>query len=131
VVQHDALDRFCCDSAIYRVVMSGPKHVIELGTSVRTAPPHLKRLLAVRDGGCVVPGCDRPPKMCHAHHVQWHANDGPTDIGNLVLLCRRHHTQLHKKKWNLAINADQTTTITRLDATVIERHRAPPVPAAV
>jgi hypothetical protein len=131
VVRHDALDRFCCDSSVYRVVMRGPKEVIELGRAVRTAPPYLKCLLAVRDGGCVVPGCDRPPKMCHAHHVRWHANNGPTDIGNLVLLCRRHHTQLHKKRWQLAIDADQTTTITRVDGTILERHRSPAPLASV
>jgi hypothetical protein len=127
-VDDEFVKRFCCDSALYRTVLRNGSEAIELGVAIRTAPPPLKRLLAVRDGGCVVPGCDRPPKWCEAHHVRWHSQGGATDIGNLVLLCRRHHQQLHKKKWHLSIERDQTVVITRPDASRIDRtarQRAP------
>ncbi len=47
--------------------------------------------LAVRDGGCVFPGCDRPLAWCDAHHLRHWLHGGPTDLANLVLLCRAHH----------------------------------------
>ena len=54
--------------------------------------------LAVRDRHCRFPGCDRPGSWCDAHHV-WHWSEGgPTDLDNLVLLCRRHHRMLHRRR---------------------------------
>ena len=32
---------------------------------------------------------------CELHHIQeWHRDKGPTDIDNLVAVCRRHHKWL-------------------------------------
>jgi hypothetical protein len=54
-----------------------------------------RRALAIRDGGCVEPGCTAPPEWCDAHH-KWHwAHGGPTDLANLELRCRRHHITAH------------------------------------
>jgi 5-methylcytosine-specific restriction protein A len=55
----------------------------------------------VRDGGCVFPGCDRKPKWCDAHHLKPWEDDGPTDLDNGCLLCRRHHTLIHHRGWTL------------------------------
>jgi len=41
--------------------------------------------LAVCDGGCVAPGCDRPVAFCQAHHLSWWNRDGgTTDLENLT-----------------------------------------------
>jgi hypothetical protein len=55
----------------------------------------------VRDGGCVHPGCQRTAAFCDAHHVRHWAHGGPTDLDNLVLLCRHHHRTLHAGHWQL------------------------------
>jgi 5-methylcytosine-specific restriction protein A len=56
----------------------------------------LWRALVVRDGGCVAPGCDRPPGWCEVHHkVPW-SQDGPTDLANCELRCWRHHRAVHE-----------------------------------
>jgi hypothetical protein len=55
-----------------------------------------RRALAARDLGCVARGCTRPPAFCDAHHLTARADDGPTVLGNLVLLCRRHHVLWHR-----------------------------------
>ena len=47
--------------------------------------------LVLRDQHCAFPGCDRPPLMCHAHHIQPLADGGTTSLDNLVLLCGHHH----------------------------------------
>ena len=57
-----------------------------------------RRALVVRDGGCVFPGCDRKPKWCDAHHLKPWEDDGPTNLDNGCLLCRRHHNLIHHKR---------------------------------
>lgn len=50
-----------------------------------------RRHLAVRDRGCLFPGCPAPVERCDADHAVPFAQGGPTEPGNLGLLCRRHH----------------------------------------
>jgi hypothetical protein len=64
----------------------------------------LRRALAAWDGGCVAPGCDRPPQWSDAHHLEHWADGGPTDLGNLALLCRTHHLAVHEGGWQLAVD---------------------------
>jgi hypothetical protein len=75
--------------------------VLDVGRAHRRFTPRQRRALVVRDGGCVFPGCDRPPKWCDAHHLRPWEDDGPTDLANGCLLCRRHHTVIHSKGWCL------------------------------
>ena len=41
--------------------------------------------------------------MCDAHHLISWIDGGETKISNLVLLCRRHHTDLHQGHWTITI----------------------------
>src|SRR5699024_12417211 len=41
------------------------------------------------------PGC-RSRRRCDAHHIRPWSQGGATDLDNLILLCRRHHTVVHK-----------------------------------
>jgi len=63
-----------------------------------------RRALVIRDGGCVFPGCDRKPKWCDAHHLKPWEDDGPTNLDNGCLLCRRHHNLIHHNGWTLQRN---------------------------
>jgi hypothetical protein len=64
-----------CDSEVARLVVP-----LGLGRSVRTVSSGQRRVLLVRDGGCAVPLCDRPPGWCGAHHVRWWDKGGATAI---------------------------------------------------
>ena len=56
-----------------------PTQPLELGRSTRVVSPTQRVAQGVRDGGCMVPGCDRPLSWCEAHHL-WHWLDGgPTE----------------------------------------------------
>jgi len=78
-----------------------PGQPLEVGRATRVVAPAQRAALAVRDGGCVFPGCDRPLAWCDAHHL-WHWVDGgPTDLANLALLCRAHHRVVHEGGWQL------------------------------
>jgi hypothetical protein len=123
------LQRWLCDSAIGRVVMAGPSVPIDLGHLTYTPSAPQRRALIARDRGCIVPGCKRKARWCDAHHVvPWPA--GPTDLANLVLLCKRHHKHVHAGIIRLERN-EQTKrwTITRPDGTPL-RERPPPARGA-
>jgi HNH endonuclease len=87
-------------------------HPLDVGRTSRVVTPTQRSALAVRDGGCVVPGCSRPLVWCEAHHL-WHWLDGgPTDLANLVLLCRAHHRAVHEGGWRLQRHPDGGVTAT-------------------
>ena len=75
---------------------------LRMGRKLRYASTHQRRALAVRDGGCVFPGCSRPVAWCDAHHVDHWDTGGPTDIENLALLCRHHHRVTHQPGWEMS-----------------------------
>jgi hypothetical protein len=89
-----------------------PGQPLDVGRATRVVTPAQRTALAVRDGGCRFPGCSRPLGWCDAHHL-WHWVDGgPTDLTNLVLLCRAHHRAVHEGRWHLARGPDGHLTAT-------------------
>ncbi|WP_139812798.1 HNH endonuclease signature motif containing protein, partial [Prescottella equi] len=66
-----------------------------------------RRALIARDHGCAFPGCGAVPAHCEGHHVTHWADGGPTDLDNLVLLCRYHHQLLHHSHWEVHIGPDR------------------------
>lgn len=105
-----ATDTYLCDCVLHRVVRAGST-VLDYGRSTRTVPAHLLRAVACRDGGCRIPGCDRPVAWCDAHHIRWWRRHGETKLDNLVLLCARHHHLVHRHDWQLELAADATLTV--------------------
>jgi len=92
-----------------------PSQPLEVGRATRVVQPAQRMALAVRDRGCVFPGCDRPLAWCDAHHLHHWVDGGPTDLDNLALLCRAHHRAVHEGGWQLTRGADGrfTATLTR------------------
>ncbi|HZG95382.1 MAG TPA: HNH endonuclease signature motif containing protein, partial [Mycobacteriales bacterium] len=87
--------------AARRLIARGSGAIIDVGTASRIIPLALRRALAARDRGCVVPGCHTPPIFCDVHHLKHWINGGATDEDNCCLLCRRHHVQHHEGRWEL------------------------------
>jgi hypothetical protein len=98
-------------AALLPPVLGGaPTQPLEVGRSSRVVQPAQRTALAVRDGGCVFPGCDRPLAWCEAHHLRHWLHGGPTDLANLALLCRTHHRAVHEGGWRLARDPDGRLT---------------------
>jgi hypothetical protein len=74
---------------------------LAVGQTSRTATAAQRRALAVRDRGCIIPGCGTPPEICQVHHLHEWANGGATDLDNLVLLCWTHHRQVDLRMWRI------------------------------
>ena len=101
--------RVACDARVLPFVLGGASQILDAGRSRRLAHGALRRALNLRDGGCAFPGCDRPARWCDAHHLQAWSDGGPTDLDNLVLLCRHHHRLLHDPAggWQVNLGADR------------------------
>jgi hypothetical protein len=90
-----AARRIACDAAATQITRDGG-HTLDVGRTTRTIPPAIRTALIQRDQGCTHPGCHRPHRWCDAHHLIHWADGGPTNLDNLVLLCRRHHRMAHE-----------------------------------
>ncbi len=95
-----------CDCMLIPAVLGTKSEPLDLGRQRRLISPGLRRALYLRDRGCAFPGCHRPPRHCQGHHIRHWADGGPTDLGNLVLMCAHHHRLLHRSGWQVRIAAD-------------------------
>jgi len=75
---------------------------LDAGRTQRTATAAQRRALAVRDRGCIIPGCAIPAEACQTHHLHEWAEGGTTSIDNLALLCWAHHRQVDLGHWTIA-----------------------------
>lgn len=100
-------DCVTCDARFRPIVMNLLGVVLVLGREQRLVNRAQQRAIAVRDGGCVFPGCDRPIAWTDAHHVLHWKHGGLTDICNLAPLCRYHHGVSHREGWSMHVTADQ------------------------
>jgi hypothetical protein len=101
--------RLACDARILPLVLGGSGQILDAGRTRRLATGPLRRALHVRDNGCRYPDCDRPPRWTDAHHLVSWTNGGPTDLDNLVLLCRHHHRLIHQPDagWEIRLGPDR------------------------
>ncbi len=91
-----AVERLACDCSVTRILLGSDSTVIDVGRARRVISGPQRKALKVRDGGCVVPGCDRPASWTEGHHLVHWIHNGPGDLANLVLLCYRHHWMVHE-----------------------------------
>lgn len=89
------IEQLICDNGYETLLLGAHGRILNHGRKVEMFTLAQRRALAVRDGGCVWPGCDVPPGWCEAHHVRERSRHGPTDIDNGTLLCAAHHHLLH------------------------------------
>ncbi|MEV7632890.1 DUF222 domain-containing protein [Microbacterium sp. NPDC089318] len=98
----EAADQRICDSGHVPVTVDMCGNPLDVGREQRLFTPRQRIALAVRDGGCRWPGCDRPASYCESHHIdEWKRDGGRTDIDRGILLCRFHHMNLHHHGWRL------------------------------
>ena len=103
-VPAETVRRIACDAAVKEITVDAQTgEPLSVGRSRRTVPPAMRRALALRDQGCRFPGCDRPVEWTDAHHVKHWADDGKTEVQNLVLLCRRCHRRVHEGRWQVRL----------------------------
>ena len=93
-----------CEGAVVAVTVDTSGNPLDVGREHRLFTPAQRIALAVRDGGCRIPGCDRPASYCEAHHIDGWSSGGRTDVDRGILLCRFHHMNLHHGGWRITRN---------------------------
>jgi hypothetical protein len=88
-----------CANGFETLVVGQHGQPLALGPKERYFTPAQRRAIAARDGGAIC--CDTPPSWADAHHVRWWCHGGPTDVDNGVLLCPRHHTEVHEGRFEI------------------------------
>ena len=104
-VSAEAIRRLACEADLIPLVLDGPSEIVDQGRRKRLVTPGQRVRLAVRDGGCTIPGCTVPATWCDAHHIVPWANGGRSDLDNYALLCERHHTWVHERNLTAVVTA--------------------------
>lgn len=91
--------RLACDAHVVPSVLGSRGEILDQGQAVRLFTRPQIRHLWQRDRHCTFPGCSKPPGWADAHHLVHWADDGPSDVGNAALLCRAHHTVVHRERY--------------------------------
>lgn len=125
VIPPETARRLACDAEVCRLLTGPDGEILDMGRTVRTATPAQWKALEIRDRHCRFPGCRRPWSWCDAHHLDWWWDQhGSTDLNRMVLLCRFHHTLIHRAGWHL-IGEPHDLTVIRPDGTELPT-RSPP-----
>ncbi|WP_193070519.1 HNH endonuclease signature motif containing protein [Brevibacterium sp. FME37] len=94
-------ERLSCEALISGTIKDADGDVLMLGRSKRLVSRRQRLALSARDMGCQFPGC-RARRRCDAHHIRPWSQGGATDLDNLILLCRTHHTAVHRYELNIS-----------------------------
>ncbi|MGH9070439.1 MAG: DUF222 domain-containing protein [Acidimicrobiales bacterium] len=93
--------RLACDARLQVVLDDALGTPVGVGRTSRKTPAWLERLVDRRDGSaCRFPGCARTRGLQRHHMIHW-PDGGPTDMGNLITLCSRHHHLVHDNGWSI------------------------------
>jgi Domain of unknown function (DUF222) len=109
-VSNKTVQRMACDGLIHRV-LKADSLVLDVGRAKRTAQPAQWRALRARHKTCGAPGCDRPIGWTHAHHVEFWAEGGQTDLRKLLPLCYFHHRLVHEGDWQVVMAGERVEFI--------------------
>ncbi|MGO4245625.1 DUF222 domain-containing protein [Paenarthrobacter sp. RAF54_2] len=99
--------KIACDADILPVLLGSDSRVLDIGRTTRIFPPHIRKAITARDGGCAFPDCTMPAPWCEAHHITYWSHGGTTSTENGTLLCSHHHHVIHKEQWRI----DMTTGV--------------------
>lgn len=99
-VSRATAERHICAAGMQQLLFDAEARPLDLGRTSRLFSRKQRLALSARDGGCMFPGCQRPPSWTEAHHIRHYARDhGATDIDDGILLCRHHHRLVHAQGW--------------------------------
>lgn len=79
--------------------------VLTLGRTQRCFTPQQRKALAIRDKGCVIPGCTIPARWCEVHHITPWQHGGQTNLDNAALLCWYHHATIDTGPYQLRVDS--------------------------
>ncbi len=101
-IARNTVEELLCSSHLTRVITNGPSQILDVGRTARFISEPQRAGLVVRDRHCVFPSCRRDHRWCDAHHLTPFEESKKTDLHDLILLCRRDHTRVHRGGWSIS-----------------------------
>ena len=95
--------RLACVAGIMPIVLNGEDLPLALGRTRRYFNRAQRRAIAVRDKGCINPGCSMKIGRCEAHHIDLWILGGKTDVDRGCLLCPMCHAAYHAGKFKITV----------------------------
>ncbi|MDR6637749.1 DUF222 domain-containing protein [Paenarthrobacter nitroguajacolicus] len=100
-IHPNTIRKIACDADIIPVLLGTDSRVLDIGRTTRIFPPHIRKAITARDGGCAFPDCTMPAPWCETHHITYWSHGGTTGTENGTLLCSHHHHLIHKEQWTI------------------------------
>jgi hypothetical protein len=97
----DSVKQFICTGGVQKAFFTPNGRLVALSSPERSFTPQQRRGISLRDGGCLIPGCQVPAGWCEIHHVEEHSRGGPTETDNGVALCWFHHRTIDSSGWQV------------------------------
>ena len=107
VLAQETTRRLMCDARVQTVLEDAEGNAFKLGRMTREPSSAMIRQLRHRDPGCRFPGCGFKA-FTQAHHIVHRKDGGPTDLENLIIICRFHHKAVHELGWKVSRKRDGT-----------------------
>jgi hypothetical protein len=104
-ISPETAERVTCDARRLRIKPWG-RDLVHSRIGRCASYPQLRALHKRTGGRCQYPGCTATREL-QAHHMHPDADDGPTELANLILLCTRHHKLLHDHHMRAGGKAEQ------------------------
>jgi Domain of unknown function (DUF222)/HNH endonuclease len=111
----ETIRRMACFANIIPAVLGGNGVLLDLGRSQRLATGQQRTAMRAMYSTCGAPGCGVAFEHCTVHHINYWRNGGPSDMGNLIPLCSKHHHLAHEGGWQLELSAERYLTVTKPD----------------
>ncbi len=130
-ISASALRQLACDADVLPAVLNGPSLPLDVGRAQRLVTGPIRAALELRDRGCAIPGCAKPPSACQAHHIIPWWMGGPAVLWNLVLLCPHHHAIVEPsrlegaQRWTIELRPDGIPQVR--PPAYVDRARAPKI----
>lgn len=94
-ISAENIRRLACNADILPAVLGTEGEILNLGRESRGFSKAQRKSMAIRDRGCIYPGCTRTAATSEAHHVKSWLSGGETSVANSSTLCLYHHLQVH------------------------------------
>jgi len=98
--------RLTCSASMIPVTAGPEGNLLDIGRRSRVPTEKLESAVILRDRCCRFPGCENLAFIDTHHIVHW-AQGGPTNLDNLLLLCKRHHTLVHEGGFRCEVDGGQ------------------------
>ena len=118
-VAPEAALQACCNGVVQWVVHQG-REVVGMTGRRRFASAVQRRAIEARSQVCDVLGCDDDAPGFDVHHVHHRGHGGPTELGNLRRVCRRHHRLIHLHRLRAVETDDGRLRLCRPDGTPLD-----------